>query len=56
MRHRLGRIHAITRRNPLRDDDRFALAVALWAADRTAPARRLRSEVTPEATDDGDAA
>jgi DNA-binding PucR family transcriptional regulator len=34
LRHRLGRIHDLTGRNPLVFDDRIALAVGLWAWDR----------------------
>ncbi|TDD80089.1 PucR family transcriptional regulator [Actinomadura darangshiensis] len=32
LRHRLGRIEALTGRDPLRFDDRVALAIAVWAA------------------------
>jgi Purine catabolism regulatory protein-like family/PucR C-terminal helix-turn-helix domain len=34
LRHRLSRIEAITGRNPLRFEDRVALAVAVWAVPR----------------------
>ncbi|TFD12150.1 PucR family transcriptional regulator [Cryobacterium sp. TMT4-10] len=35
VRHRLGRIGVITGRNPLEDNDRASLAIALWAYDRS---------------------
>lgn len=31
LRHRLSRIEALTGRNPLRFEDRVALAIAVWA-------------------------
>jgi hypothetical protein len=34
VRHRLGRVQALTGRDPLAFDDRVALAIALWAFDR----------------------
>ncbi|MEZ0076487.1 DNA-binding PucR family transcriptional regulator [Planotetraspora sp. GP83] len=33
LRHRLARIEAVTGRNPLRFEDRVALAVAMWTQD-----------------------
>ncbi len=33
LRHRLSRIEALTGRNPLRFEDRVALAIAIWAED-----------------------
>ncbi|WP_341952756.1 PucR family transcriptional regulator [Salinibacterium sp. TMP30] len=35
VRHRLGRIAAVVGRNPLEDNDRASLAIALWAFDRS---------------------
>ena len=35
VRHRLGRIAVIVGRNPLEDNDRASLAIALWAYDRS---------------------
>jgi hypothetical protein len=35
LRHRLSRIEAVTGRNPLRFEDRVALAVAMWSGPRT---------------------
>ena len=35
VRHRLGRIAVIVGRNPLDDNDRASLAIALWAYDRS---------------------
>ena len=37
LRHRLSRIEALTGRNPLRFEDRVALAIAIWAEDDPAP-------------------
>ncbi len=34
VRHRLGRVQALTGRDPLAFDDRIALAIALWAYER----------------------